>query len=180
MPSTTLTVVAEAGRADRSPRCAAFAHWPNVEGRWVNRDPITCTRRTDDDPLGDRVLGRDVDPAELAGIGQRKQQPLTGGQLAQQDAGGPTGITKWGPNAPRRTPSSCGRAPHILAATALACSPGRARSMTLGGAVGGWGVRTVSVAVTLPSGNTVTFWMTPSTRSDQAWPSSSVVTSLGR
>ena len=40
--------------------------------------------------------------------------------------------------------------------------------MTLGGAVGGCALRTVMVAVALPSGNSVMFWMMPSARSDQA------------
>ena len=63
---------------------------------------------------------------------------------------------------------------------ARACSPGNVLSMTLGGAVGGCAVRTVTVAVMLPSPNTVMFWTTPSARSAQACSRFSAVMSLGR
>ncbi len=80
----------------------------------------------------------------------------------------PTGTGNALGTRPRRMRRNAGVGPHRLAATAAACSPGSVRRSTLGGAVGGCVVRTVTVAVAVPSANSVQFWMTPSTRNDQA------------
>ena len=66
----------------------------------------------------------------------------------------------------RKSRRNAGVGPHMLAATAAACSPGRVRMMTLGGAVGGCGVRTVTGPETYykldnPVSGTLTVRVTP-------------------
>ena len=147
----------------------------------VHGDAFARTGQPHHDSLGQRVLRGDVHAAELARVVEGQHQPVTRVDLAQQHTRGPDrddqrAVQHAAPNtlqlpasARRGWPRSPGPA-----------RPGSVRNITLGGAVGGCALRTVTVAVMLPSPKTVMFWMIPSARSAQACARFSALMSPGR
>ena len=157
VPSTTLTVVPAIGRTWRADRDVRHPNaGPALLVAGVHGDPFAGAGQPHHDAFGQRVLGGDVHATELPRVVQRHRQPVTGVDLAQQHTRtARSECTSGAASTPRRRPCSARHRPAQVGRDRAGPAPPAAScSMTLGGAVGGWAVRTVTVAVMLPSPET--------------------------